>query len=225
MLFSVEGKRIHEVAYRQEFQQRLKRLAKDDYNAIVNELNSVIDSGDVHTSSWIPGHDWRGTIYEPIWLSCNKNDEVAAKFYGQILYKVFIDRPEKWYFGAYPHAGGRLILGLYTKKLEGNNLDESRKLLNDMHNIYIKAKKECKYNASRFHQLLLSNEDPVGIAKRLTLSDIPSDGFTKLWELKRLDITVEALIYNDSTYHKYFSEDELIFIKENLTKYGYFKIH
>lgn len=113
MLFSVEGKQIHEVAYRREFVQRLNRLAKSDYAAIVDELNRVIDGGDVHTSSWIPGHDWRGTLYEPIWTACNKNDEVAAKFYGQILYKVMIDRPEKWCFGAYPHARGKTYFRIY----------------------------------------------------------------------------------------------------------------
>ncbi|WP_147534528.1 hypothetical protein [Bacillus marasmi] len=107
MLFSVEGMQITEVAHKQEFHQRMKSLPNVDYQAIVDELNRVINCGDVHTSSWIPGHDWRGTLYEPIWLACRKNDEVAAKFYGQILYKVMIDHPAKWSFGDYPHAKGK----------------------------------------------------------------------------------------------------------------------
>lgn len=107
MLFTVDGQQITEVAYKQAFIQRMKGLTARDYSAIVKELNKVIDRGDVHTSSWIPGHDWRGTIYEPIWRACSKNDETAAKFYGQILYKVFIDRPDTWCFGAYPHARGK----------------------------------------------------------------------------------------------------------------------
>ncbi|MBY0001431.1 hypothetical protein H7S55_14730 [Priestia aryabhattai] len=113
MLFSIEGKQIYEVAYKQEFHQRLKRLEEKHYDAIVDELNRVIDGGDVHTSSWIPGHDWRGTLYEPIWHACNKNDELAAKFYGQILYKVMIDRSEKWCFGDYPHARGKTYFKIY----------------------------------------------------------------------------------------------------------------
>lgn len=107
MLFSVEGHQISDVAHKREYHQRMKRLPNDDYRAIIDELNKVIDSGDVHTSSWIPGHDWRGTLYEPIWLACNKNDEIAAKFYGQILYKAFMDHPLKWCFGDYPHARGK----------------------------------------------------------------------------------------------------------------------
>ncbi|SFB19734.1 MULTISPECIES: hypothetical protein [unclassified Bacillus (in: firmicutes)] len=107
MLFSVKGQQITEVAHKREYHQRMRGLPNDDHRAIVDELNRVIESGNVHTSSWIPGHDWRGTLYEPIWLACNKNDEVAAKFYGQILYKVIMDHPHKWCFGDYSHARGK----------------------------------------------------------------------------------------------------------------------
>lgn len=95
------------------------------------------------------------------------------------------------------------------------------RLLKDLHNIYIRAKKECNYNASRFLQMISSNENPVSIVRKLTLINVPSEGFSKLWELKRLDLTVEALIYDNQNYHKFFSESELDFIKEKLTNYGY----
>jgi hypothetical protein len=100
----------------------------------------------------------------------------------------------------------------------------SGNLLKDMHGIYIKAKKECKYNASRFLQMLSSKENPVSIAKKLTLSNNPSEGFTKLWELGRLDLTVEALIYHKKEYHDFFSESELNFIKDKLNQYHYFSV-
>jgi hypothetical protein len=100
-------------------------------------------------------------------------------------------------------------------------MEDTVKLLNDMHQIYIRAKKECNYNASRFLQMISSNENPVTIAKKLTLTSLPSEGFSKLWELNRMDLTVEALIYNNENYHKFFSESELDFIKEKLDKYGY----
>lgn len=101
-------------------------------------------------------------------------------------------------------------------------LNDDVNLLNDLHTIYIRAKKECNYNASRFFQMISSKENPVAIARKLTLTNTPSEGFTKLWELKRLDLTVEALIYNNKNYQKFFSETELEFIKEKLSKYEYF---
>jgi hypothetical protein len=116
VLFTIEGKQITKVAYETKYKDRIKSLNKVDYDALVDELNKVIDSSDVHTSSWIPGHDWRGTVYEPIWISCKKNNDLAAMFYGQILYKVVIDRPEVWLFGDYPHAKGKT----YFKPEKGN---------------------------------------------------------------------------------------------------------
>ncbi|MGP4107947.1 hypothetical protein [Virgibacillus sp. L01] len=107
MLFTIEGEQITKVAYERKFNERLLMLNKKHYDLIVDELNRIIDTGDVHTSSWIPGHNWMGTVYEPIWEACRRNDEEAAKFYGQILYKVMMDRSEDWYFGSYPHAKGK----------------------------------------------------------------------------------------------------------------------
>ncbi|WP_218976419.1 hypothetical protein [Bacillus sp. CD3-1a] len=107
MLSTVEGKPIYRVAYENDFNERMKNLNRKHYDAIVDELNKVIDTSNVHTSSWIPGHNWKGTVYQPIWEACKFNDGEAAKFYGQILYKVIIDRPEVWYFGTYPHARGK----------------------------------------------------------------------------------------------------------------------
>ncbi|MCM3618454.1 hypothetical protein M3936_12765 [Sutcliffiella horikoshii] len=91
----------------------------------------------------------------------------------------------------------------------------------DLLNIYKTAKLECNYNASRFLQMLSSNEDSITITKKLVLSNVPSDGFTKLWELNRLDLTVEALIYENERYQQFFTETELEFIKDKLVSYGY----
>ena len=113
MLFSIDGKQIVSVAYEAEFKKRMKFLNDTDYKKIIDELNRVIKSGDVHTSSWIPGSDWRNTIYEPIWIACQKNDVLAAKFYGQILYKVMMDRPENWCFGDFSHAKGKTYFKIH----------------------------------------------------------------------------------------------------------------
>lgn len=115
MLYSLDGKKITVVAYEKSFKQRMKRLNVEDYRSIVEELNRVIDWGEVHTSSWIPGSDWRGTLYEPIWIACQKNDTLAAQFYGQILYQVMIDRPEKWCFGDFTHAKGKTYFKLQVQ--------------------------------------------------------------------------------------------------------------
>ncbi len=56
--------------------------------------------------------------------------------------------------------------------------------------IYETAKRELGYNATRFLQML-SEQGGLVTARQLLWSDAPSDGFTALWEHRRLDLTVE----------------------------------
>lgn len=112
MLITAEKEMITTVAYASTFKKRMQHLDPEDHRIIVEELNRIIDGGDVHTSSWIPGSDWRGTLYEPIWISCRQNSTEAAKFYGQILYQVMMDRPEAWGFGNYSDAKGKTYFRL-----------------------------------------------------------------------------------------------------------------
>jgi TIR domain len=56
--------------------------------------------------------------------------------------------------------------------------------------IYETAKRELGYKATRFLQML-SDQGGLATARQLLWSDTPSDGFTTLWEHRRLDLTVE----------------------------------
>ena len=62
---------------------------------------------------------------------------------------------------------------------------------NAMMQIYVQAKQQAGYTATRFHQML-TEHGGVETARRL----LPqmSDGFAELWRRKRLDLTVEALV-------------------------------
>jgi 5-methylcytosine-specific restriction enzyme A len=66
--------------------------------------------------------------------------------------------------------------------------NSQQKLINEFHKdmlkIYDRAKTECRYNASRFIQMV-ANEGGYNVAKKFIYSNTPSDGFIKLQELKR----------------------------------------
>jgi hypothetical protein len=82
------------------------RLSSDELAAIRFELNRRIDGGAVHTSSWMPGEDWRGTVFQPIWeTACQRNKKTAALCFGLILWQTMMDRPEKWGYGRYEMKG------------------------------------------------------------------------------------------------------------------------
>ena len=85
--------------------------------------------------------------------------------------------------------------------------------------IYETAKADCRYTATRFIQMVAA-EGGLEAAQRLIHSKEPSDGFTTLWEHRRLDLSVEALVLR-SEFESLFSEEERIIARRRLRDYGY----
>lgn len=86
--------------------------------------------------------------------------------------------------------------------------------------LFRKAKQEAGYNASRFFQML-TDHGGVETARILINADTVSDGYAALWERGRLDLTVEALIYDRPQFHRIFEESELKVVRERLVQYEY----
>ena len=88
----------------------------------------------------------------------------------------------------------------------------------EMLRLYADAK-EAGYNASYFHRMV---EDLGGVAaaKRLVNDNRPSDGFTRLWEMRRLDLSVEAQVIQ-SRWRALFTSEERRRAERRLRDYGY----
>jgi hypothetical protein len=89
-----------------------------------------------------------------------------------------------------------------------------------MFEIYRRAKLEAGYNATIFLKMV-HERGGVGTAKYLINSPNPSDGYTHLFERRRLDLTVEAMIVEGARWHELFTSDEIAAARNRLTKYGY----
>lgn len=100
MLFSIDGKKIHSIpkSRKVSFNGWIKKLSESDYNGIYNGINSYFDEKEVVISSYIPGKDWTGTVYQPIYEACNQDQQNAAFFFGLIVWSVVIERNDTWYF-------------------------------------------------------------------------------------------------------------------------------
>jgi len=85
--------------------------------------------------------------------------------------------------------------------------------------VYEKAKTECHYNAARFHQMVQQNGG-LATAKQLLASSHYPEGLTRLWELKRLDISMEATVLEEP-WCGLFNSNELAVAKERLKELGY----
>lgn len=70
---------------------------------------------------------------------------------------------------------------------------------------------------------MLHEDGGVETARRLLNTDKPSEGYTKLWELGRLDLSVEAVIWENEEYQSLFNEEELKTVEKRLREYEYLK--
>ena len=103
MLYSLDkDKIIDTIPYERQYRVWRNCLSPVELEAIKKELNRRVDKAGIHTSSWMPGSNWIGTVFQPIWqTACQKNQDAAAKCFGLILWEVMMDRPEYWSFGHY----------------------------------------------------------------------------------------------------------------------------
>ena len=97
--------------------------------------------------------------------------------------------------------------------------DLEKKFFQEMKDIYTKADKECGYRATRFLQML-GEKGGVDTAKSLISKPGGTEGFTKLWELGRLNLSVEALVIKEE-FQSLFTKEEIESCKNRLKDYGY----
>ncbi len=109
MLYSVPDiQRIDHVPHAADYRRWREALDRVDvhaYRRIHDELNGRFDGREVDTSSWIPGSDWTGTVFEPIYHACGLDEEAAARFFGLLVWQVVMDHNDCWSFGRYEKEG------------------------------------------------------------------------------------------------------------------------
>jgi hypothetical protein len=107
MLYAIDkDSEITKIPHHREFVRWRSRLSVLEYQAIVDDLNGRIEGTNIQTSSWMPGSDWSGTVFQPIYeKACKFSETEAAKFFGLIVWVVFMERQEWWSFGRYEKDG------------------------------------------------------------------------------------------------------------------------
>lgn len=88
----------------------INRIPQNEYNAVIEELNrridAVVDSPEeLITAGWIPGSDWTGTVWEPIYDAAHYDVERAGMVFGAIVFEVMMNREEDWSLGKYQVDG------------------------------------------------------------------------------------------------------------------------
>lgn len=124
MLYSLTGTAVREirsVPHKRDYDIWRTRLLDNEYRAIEEELEQRINGTEIQTSSWIPGRDWSGTVFQPIYeKACLQDEDASAKFFGLILWRVMMDHDDCWAFGRY-EKDGLPIEGLTYFRISPNN--------------------------------------------------------------------------------------------------------
>lgn len=115
MLYSVDsGQYVTRLPHQTDYDRWRKNISDDEYKAVEDAINARIDASEINTAGWIPGHDWTGTVYEPIYKACGKNVTQAGMFFGLIVFKLLMERQDKtWGFGRYEKEGRQIASMTY----------------------------------------------------------------------------------------------------------------
>ena len=88
--------------------------------------------------------------------------------------------------------------------------------------IYRRALAEANYTATRFLQMI-NDHGGLETAKILLRAQGVSEGYSALCLRGRLDLTVEAVIHDNTRWHPLFTAEELAICSERLAKFNYLK--
>ena len=104
--FLESGKLATSIPFPDKFKLLTARMSPDEFNTAVDKLNSMIDGEKILTSSWMPGNNWSGTSFDPIWRKAAKMDfDLSGKLFGLLVFYVFMQRPEIWVTGRFEKDG------------------------------------------------------------------------------------------------------------------------
>jgi hypothetical protein len=99
---------VDTVPFQREFDALRSRLSEAEFNAMVRRIDELIDEAgsEIATAGWLPGSDWTGTPFQPIYTKAAPGDfERSAKFFGQLVWYTVMQRREEWGSGRYQVDG------------------------------------------------------------------------------------------------------------------------
>ena len=102
----MSGRVIINVPFAPQYRAWMALMTAAEIGAIKAELNSMINGTEIQTAGWMPGSDWRGTPFQPIYEKAARyNPDIAAQCFGLMVWDVFMARPEKWTSGRFEKDG------------------------------------------------------------------------------------------------------------------------
>jgi hypothetical protein len=112
MLVHVEsGKPRTKMIFPGDYQQICAKMTPAEIDGVIAEINRIVDVAcstpgeELVTTSWMPGSNWDGTPFEPIWWACRGDEDAAAKAFGLFCWDAMMRRTDKFGYGHYELNG------------------------------------------------------------------------------------------------------------------------
>jgi hypothetical protein len=109
MLIDIDkGTPIDRIPFKRDFDVLRGRLSEAEFDAMIARINQLIDESgaEIATAGWLPGSDWSGTAFQPIYTKAARRDfQRSALFFGQLVWYTVMKRPERWASGRYDVDG------------------------------------------------------------------------------------------------------------------------
>jgi hypothetical protein len=86
---------VARTAIEREINRRLDELVASPNPNWGSITNTSIEGGKINPNTGIRG-DWSGTVFDPIFEACGRNEELAGMFFGNVWKRIIIGRNERW---------------------------------------------------------------------------------------------------------------------------------
>jgi hypothetical protein len=101
--FDHGGVVVTKVPFQRDFRLWKGRMTATEIADVKNEIHRMLHSGEVHTTSWMPGSDWNGTPFQIIFEKGTRHSFAqAAMCFGLFVNECVLERcqnfDERWGF-------------------------------------------------------------------------------------------------------------------------------
>lgn len=92
------------------FRKALASISEAEVDAVRAALDERIEGSRIETSAWIPGSDWRGTPWQPIFDAGAKGSfELAALMFGLFVWEAFERHDADWFTTKFSAGARRTV--------------------------------------------------------------------------------------------------------------------
>ncbi len=99
-LFDLDGKELTNMPHQAEYDRWMRNLSHEEHRGVISAIHTVLDDARDNNkpvySSYIPGSDWEGTAYWPIYIACQENRDASRLFYGQLCWEAVQEHEDDW---------------------------------------------------------------------------------------------------------------------------------